>query len=466
MPKNGNLIYILDCNGNQLPPTRRGGKVRKLLDNGQAVIVKKDPFTIKLKYDCNRVQDETHVQTINKTDVSAINDIDYHDNKGDNKMSIKNTNNNQEQLVDGSTLKRNSIEFTQEITKALEPLETSDVDTTDGITKQKIYFNQCRSQMERYAFVIEDIIRHIADYAAPSNEHMYRKMFQENKAPIQRKFPKDNNYIQNSVLPLIKAITHSFADSTAIENKALSILSIMKIRADISGERQQDFKPYVFALLNIHGYINGLDDIVAVTANNYDRAHFASNSNIEQELAKYGHKAPLSDYMFKLVTDWIWCCCEAEDGLYRSIQAAYSLIVSIASYSSKIGSYKISPIVNYVVDEYQQRAYKPIVMCSAVMNGFDVTAQHYANYLKWCGVNEDLTMSDATFESLIAMVESVFNTDRNHYNFNPLIRKAKKAFVAYRVVNKIDLNAPIKNLPEEVIENINSFDEESECFFF
>ena len=50
--QNKNLVYIIDCDGNELPPTSRRGRVRKLLDSGQAVVVKKKPFTIKLKYDC------------------------------------------------------------------------------------------------------------------------------------------------------------------------------------------------------------------------------------------------------------------------------------------------------------------------------------------------------------------------------------------------------------------------------
>ena len=43
-------VYILDVNGNPLMPTRRFGKVRRMLRDGLAKIVNKDVFTIQLLY--------------------------------------------------------------------------------------------------------------------------------------------------------------------------------------------------------------------------------------------------------------------------------------------------------------------------------------------------------------------------------------------------------------------------------
>ncbi|OQW92645.1 MAG: hypothetical protein BWK78_01075, partial [Thiotrichaceae bacterium IS1] len=45
------LVYIVDKNGNHLMPTRRLGKVRRWLKQGQAVIVSHAPFTIKLLFE-------------------------------------------------------------------------------------------------------------------------------------------------------------------------------------------------------------------------------------------------------------------------------------------------------------------------------------------------------------------------------------------------------------------------------
>ena len=45
------MIYVLDKNNNPLMPTSRNGKVRHLLKDGKAIIVKRNPFTIKLMYD-------------------------------------------------------------------------------------------------------------------------------------------------------------------------------------------------------------------------------------------------------------------------------------------------------------------------------------------------------------------------------------------------------------------------------
>ncbi len=39
------MIYILDKNKNPLMPTERHGKIRKLLNEGKAKVVKQIPFT-------------------------------------------------------------------------------------------------------------------------------------------------------------------------------------------------------------------------------------------------------------------------------------------------------------------------------------------------------------------------------------------------------------------------------------
>lgn len=45
------MVFVISKNGERLMPTKRLGKVRHLLKNGSAVIVKHNPFTIKLNYD-------------------------------------------------------------------------------------------------------------------------------------------------------------------------------------------------------------------------------------------------------------------------------------------------------------------------------------------------------------------------------------------------------------------------------
>ena len=47
----GYLVYVLNKNNEPLMPTRRFGKVRHLLKNNLAKVVRKEPFTIKLLYD-------------------------------------------------------------------------------------------------------------------------------------------------------------------------------------------------------------------------------------------------------------------------------------------------------------------------------------------------------------------------------------------------------------------------------
>ncbi|MBF0578211.1 HNH endonuclease [Erysipelotrichaceae bacterium RD49] len=48
------MVYVLDVDGKPLMPTQRHGKVRHLLNDKKAKVVKKNPFTIKLLYDSTR----------------------------------------------------------------------------------------------------------------------------------------------------------------------------------------------------------------------------------------------------------------------------------------------------------------------------------------------------------------------------------------------------------------------------
>src|SRR5574344_1666011 len=49
-------VYVLDMNGNPLMPTQRFGKVRRMLRDGLAKVVRRDIFTIQLLY-----EPKTHV---------------------------------------------------------------------------------------------------------------------------------------------------------------------------------------------------------------------------------------------------------------------------------------------------------------------------------------------------------------------------------------------------------------------
>ena len=48
------MVYVLNKEGIPLMPTKRHGKVRKMLKNGQTTVVKRCPFTIQLLYDTTK----------------------------------------------------------------------------------------------------------------------------------------------------------------------------------------------------------------------------------------------------------------------------------------------------------------------------------------------------------------------------------------------------------------------------
>ena len=45
------MVYVLDMNKQPLTPTNRHGKVRRMLRDGKAKVVRREPFTIKLLYE-------------------------------------------------------------------------------------------------------------------------------------------------------------------------------------------------------------------------------------------------------------------------------------------------------------------------------------------------------------------------------------------------------------------------------
>jgi len=54
------LVYVLNKQGRPLMPTRRFGKVRRMLRAGEATVIRREPFTIQLQYETgDAVQDVT-----------------------------------------------------------------------------------------------------------------------------------------------------------------------------------------------------------------------------------------------------------------------------------------------------------------------------------------------------------------------------------------------------------------------
>ena len=49
------LVYVISNNGQPLMPTKRYGKIRRLLKNGQAKVLKRCPFTVQLLYETKNV---------------------------------------------------------------------------------------------------------------------------------------------------------------------------------------------------------------------------------------------------------------------------------------------------------------------------------------------------------------------------------------------------------------------------
>lgn len=91
--ENKQIVLVLDKHRKPLMPTTRCGHVRYLLDSGRAVVVKKNPFTIKLKYESTT---ETQ-QIILGVDPGRTNiGMTSVDNKGNSLHSVHGITNNKD----------------------------------------------------------------------------------------------------------------------------------------------------------------------------------------------------------------------------------------------------------------------------------------------------------------------------------------------------------------------------------
>ena len=87
------IVLVLDKHRKPLMPTTRCGHVRHLLDSGRAVVVKKNPFTIRLKYESATVTQ----QVILGIDPGRTNiGMTSIDNKGNTLHSVHGITNNKD----------------------------------------------------------------------------------------------------------------------------------------------------------------------------------------------------------------------------------------------------------------------------------------------------------------------------------------------------------------------------------
>ena len=90
-----NYVYILDVNGNPLMPTRRFGKVRRMLRDGLAKIVHRDVFTIQLLY-----EPKTHF----------VDDLTLDCDAGDNRIGLSVSSSDKEYFAEDIIVDKPKVE--------------------------------------------------------------------------------------------------------------------------------------------------------------------------------------------------------------------------------------------------------------------------------------------------------------------------------------------------------------------
>ena len=88
-------VYILDVNGNPLMPTRRFGKVRRMLSDGLAKIVHRDVFTIQLLY-----EPKTHF----------VDDLTLDCDAGDNRIGLSVSSSDKEYFAEDIIVDKPKVE--------------------------------------------------------------------------------------------------------------------------------------------------------------------------------------------------------------------------------------------------------------------------------------------------------------------------------------------------------------------
>ena len=70
------MVYVLNKNGQPLMPTNRHGKVKHLLKEGKAVIVKRCPFTIQLTYEVKNYTQKTKIKVDTGSKIAGFSVVD------------------------------------------------------------------------------------------------------------------------------------------------------------------------------------------------------------------------------------------------------------------------------------------------------------------------------------------------------------------------------------------------------
>lgn len=95
MSEKEKYVYILDMNGNPLMPTRRFGKVRRMLRDGLAKIVHRDVFTIQLLY-----EPKTHF----------VDDLTLDCDAGDNRIGLSVSSSDKEYFAEDIVVDKPKVE--------------------------------------------------------------------------------------------------------------------------------------------------------------------------------------------------------------------------------------------------------------------------------------------------------------------------------------------------------------------
>lgn len=493
--KKKNLVYVINYDGSELPPTSRRGKVRKLLDSGQAVVVKKQPFTIKLKYDCYNDFQKEEKKQLELSDITPMVDVDENINiKEDINMSrnlntLEKLNNEVEKELQKTEniwmssnpymkAPRNTARYPERSLK-----ELMEAVKGDGTCKQysNIGYSPADSLEDRCEKILSLLPKAKSDESQMVREKLVKELypiFEEHSEYMQLLSEASdtfidltndwNNNIQLAVYALTKALTLSFKDKNVAIEKFAYVLNNMKMREEINNTN--DFVPYVAAILNINA--PGYSEKRAFEIVKYPNCDRLKQNNEYSGLNKYGKIDASFRALFEYTMDWVTYASREEDGLIKSIQATYCFMISfIKQCNTKIITKTPLSLIAFSNQLYAERKdndYWKMIVEMNQNHSCPGCIKYYQKYLESCNCQRAIELSYDVKKQIETCVRERYEINDERY-----VERCFHEITLYRAAKNIPLDNDFdvsQGLPEIVLQYVprtifGNNNKEDEFFF-
>lgn len=481
--RNKNLVYIIDQNGNELPPTSRRGRVRKLLDSGQAVVVKKQPFTIKLLYDCYDDFQIDEKQLPKQIDDSSVG-VDKNTKKGDIDMnkSIYNKQLNTEKELETKEFNTNVMRAPK---RAQQPLRYPEVSLKELLDRVKGHDNHCKTmafgapihsqnrielclkslpelKTEKAREVCNILVQELLpiferdDVALKALLIQYAESFEDEVS-------EKNNALQLATYNLMSAIKLSFANSKQPFDTFVKILNEIRFYSDVNAQNEHLYVPIVKEVLNMQKFDSNssLFEILEPTPDMFGTINYPECTRSDvwnhrcESLYKYGKVDSGWKILFQRTMSWIIYSSQVNDGFRKSLDAAYYFLISTIQYNRLAGvKHNLATLANYLWDEKESMDYWKL-MVAVKMQKLQThnCVESYQKYLEICKCERLFELEGSVKEQIKECILNEYDIQEDAF----IVEKCIEEITLYRIAKDIPLDQDFditQGLPGEVLKHI------------